>query len=301
VLASVMLLSLLASCHTPQESGSQTESETEWAPAPNPASDFEYGLTVGGETIAITKYIGTETTVVLPSEIEGKPVTWIGMEFDPNDVIESLYIPASLENIDSQAFMCNESLRVLRFEERDRPIKIWQDAFYECPNLEKLELPAYTVLYGGAFRFCPGIKEIFIPNTVEFEQYAPFTGLQSLEKVVLEDGITALDVDTLFVRPSSLKSITIPASVTEMDCAVFRLSYALESIMFLGDAPALVTTDPWKETVELYSNDDPLLNYDYEHISDRVIIYYDPATKGWDTFAYDTEAYILVPLPAAES
>ena len=43
----------------------------------NPASDFEYAVNKDGG-ITITKYIGTDTDVVIPEKIEGKNVTVIG-------------------------------------------------------------------------------------------------------------------------------------------------------------------------------------------------------------------------------
>ena len=64
---------------------------------------------------------------------------------------------------------------------------------------------------------------------------------------------------------------------------------------FLGDAPELLGDDG--TSAQLKTNTTPASQQE----GVRVTIYYDPATKGWDTFAYDAEAYVLVPLPAAES
>lgn len=69
----------------------------------NPASDFEY--TTDNNEITITQYIGTDKTVVIPSEIDGKPVTGIGpCPFPRHSSLTSIVIPDSVRSIEWHAF-----------------------------------------------------------------------------------------------------------------------------------------------------------------------------------------------------
>ena len=46
-------------------------------PAANPASDFQYVFSENGESVYISKYIGTSETVVIPSESRSDvPCSW---------------------------------------------------------------------------------------------------------------------------------------------------------------------------------------------------------------------------------
>lgn len=57
------------------------------------------------KTVTITKYTGTESTVILPSTINSWPVTKIGEDaFQDNTTITSVTIPASVTEIGSNAF-----------------------------------------------------------------------------------------------------------------------------------------------------------------------------------------------------
>ena len=291
LLVSIFALSVFSSCNAP-------EGTSEAWPEANPAHEFAYELMSEDTAVLIRSYIGTSKRVVIPAEIEGKPVIAInpGLAFqDPWLAVEELYIPSSVQYIGIDAFSAVNWLRCVYFEERDEQIMIAPSAFFECEGLEKMVLPQHAVLQNSSFDRCSNLKEVFIPNTVVFQGWGIFEGCSSLEKVVFEDGITSLDVDAPFYYSRKLKNITIPASVSEISDALFSYCVGLETVTFLGDAPELLGDDG--TSAQLKTNTTPASQQE----GVRVTIYYDPATKGWDTFAYDAEAYVLVPLPAAES
>ena len=278
VLVSVMLLSLLASCNAPQESGSETvsetESETEWAPAPNPASDFEYGLADRGEAIAVTKYVGTDTTVVIPSEIEGKPVTWIGIYFDPNNVIETLYLSDTVTRIDEKAFYQNTRLKEVHFGTGLQ--EIGEKAFLECASLSKITLPSsLKILQTSAFQSCTSLREVFIPKQVVLKGEGHFIGCVNLKTVVFEDGIEKIS-GWLSFGNSGIEHISIPSSVTELSCTAFGGCPYLKSVTFEGDAPMLLEGD-----------------FLTPANAETVTVYYSSGSKGWDDFTCH-ENYVLV-------
>ena len=98
-------------------------------PKASPIEDFEYEFE-NGETI-ITGYIGTDLEIVIPSEIEGRPVTEIRYNFDEGKGafaeydMTSIIIPEGVEYIND----CS---------------------FYECHMLENISLPdSFKGFYHG--------------------------------------------------------------------------------------------------------------------------------------------------------
>lgn len=77
-------------------------------PKSSPIEDFLYEFE-NGETI-ITGYVGTDLEIVIPSEIEGRPVTQIGYNFDEEKGafeeydMTSITIPEGVEYINDIAF-----------------------------------------------------------------------------------------------------------------------------------------------------------------------------------------------------
>lgn len=83
-------------------------------PVPSPESDFEYVLN-GEGTCTLTKYIGSDTDVVIPSTLGGLQVTKIGTYYDEDDALDrgafynlsglcSVEIPSTVQEIADKAF-----------------------------------------------------------------------------------------------------------------------------------------------------------------------------------------------------
>jgi len=69
----------------------------------DPESDFQ--VTKSGNAITITRYVGTKTTVNIPSSIQNTPVTTIGTNaFIDKTNITSITIPNSVTSIGNGAF-----------------------------------------------------------------------------------------------------------------------------------------------------------------------------------------------------
>ena len=67
--------------------------------------DDPFAAPIPKKTVTITKYTGTESTVILPNTINSWPVTKIGeAAFQDNTTITSVTIPASVTEIGSNAF-----------------------------------------------------------------------------------------------------------------------------------------------------------------------------------------------------
>lgn len=220
-----------------QSSGGQTGSNSL---SENPASDFEYKEENG--KITITKYIGESKEVVIPSQIEGKDVTTLGFNCFYGQDITRVVCPNTLENIGSDAFGYCSELREIELNEGLQEIR--ENAFLYCSSLESICIPSTVVfvddlgfagsgikelefLCGSAEEWGAGIfneicvEELTIPSALKIVPEGMFARAESLERVIIEDGIERIDRQA-FGYCGKLKEVIIPASVVEIEAQVFE-------------------------------------------------------------------------------
>ena len=200
----------------------------------------------------------------LRSVVLGKNVALINPSaFSHCTKLESISFPASLETIGDGAFMCCTGLKSVSFANGLKEIDT--GAFSYCENLEKAILPIGLETIGNeAFAYCTGLKEVFIPKTVRFKGTNNFLGAEALTSLTFEDGTTRIGSYAAFMGASSLKQVTIPASVTEICDMTFSACPKLETVIFLGSAPEKVGGKVFGTP-----------NKDIQ-------IIYNPSTSGWD-------------------
>ena len=113
-------------------------------------------------TLIITKFSGNDKTFSIPSEIDGKPVTEIGISaFANNTTLTGVTIPVSVTRIDS-------------------------GAFHDCTSLKSVTIPASVdILYDYAFGYCDDIDwgyvkvdgfKIYCYSDTRGERYAKSKG-----------------------------------------------------------------------------------------------------------------------------
>lgn len=127
---------------------------------PNPATDFEYKI--DGNQVSITKYVGTDTTVIIPETIEEKIVTVIGAEAFSTSTITECVLPQTIRKID-------------------------QKAFAMCANLGKITLNEGLLAIGDyALEGASALTEIVIPSTVLNINESAFKSCNTLTAVKFE-------------------------------------------------------------------------------------------------------------------
>lgn len=152
----------------------------------NPVSDFEYH--VDGDYTVIDKYIGDSLTVVIPEEIDDKPVISIGSEAFKSSAITSVTIPDSVEIINFEAFAECDALTDVKFG--NSVTYLGARSFYSCDALEMLELPRNLVYIDeAAVAKCKTLKELTVPKTLEIYYHAAFAENESLVTVKFEEGL----------------------------------------------------------------------------------------------------------------
>ncbi len=83
------------------------------------SGDYAY-LYSEGDTITLSKYLGTENEVIVPEKIDGKVFAKIGEKaFEGCRNIESIVLPESITDIRKSAFINCESLKTVRFNTKE--------------------------------------------------------------------------------------------------------------------------------------------------------------------------------------
>ena len=135
--------------------------------------DYEYSVLDDG-TVEISKYIGSDEEVTIPSTIDGKKVTSIGdFAFCYCESLESVTIPNSVTSIGA----C---------------------AFHSCESLTSVTIPDSVTSIGyGAFSDCTSLTSVTIPDSVTSIGEWAFSDCTSLESVTIPDSVTSIGDDAL--------------------------------------------------------------------------------------------------------
>lgn len=131
----------------------------------SPPEDFDYVI-VEGKEAHIKRYIGTGREVVIPSEIEGVPVTVIGENAFERSFVRSVIIPGTVTHIHDYAFYyCTSMTSIVT---PDALSYIGEYAFSGCGSLAGITIPGSTTRIGSfAFFSCSSLTSITIPASVD--------------------------------------------------------------------------------------------------------------------------------------
>ena len=196
--------------------------------------DWEFQLL--DNEVKITKYIGSDTEIVVPDTIYGVPVT--GMDtyhvFDGavEDEITSIAFPKTLKTI-PVVNECGKLETVILPEGIEH---INQFAFMGSSNLKNIKLPESLKTIGWrAFEGCTSLKSINFPAGLESLGGEAFKG-SGLETVDMSMTSLAL-TEEIFQECKNLKSVKLSPTLKEIPRYAFGYCEALEYI----DIPGSVT------------------------------------------------------------
>ncbi len=212
---------------------------------------YYYEVIDNGTAVMVTLYDGPGGSVVIPSEIDGRPVTVIGSNtFYLNSGITSVTIPASVKRIETSAiYRC---LSVTSLFIPSTVEEIAEGAFNECLNIEEYIVDPTSsrylsedgVIYDKSklvlLQYPTGNASttFTVPDSVSRIADRSFMGADQLTAVTLGDGV--FDIGNLaFDGCTGLTSMVIPDEVAAIgefafsDCtsvATVTLSASLQTM-----------------------------------------------------------------------
>lgn len=203
----------------------------ETAPVPTPAAspgltDYEKQFVLKGSTI--TKYTGSDATVILPESIGGKPVYNVGTQaFANNTAIQKAVIPEGITVIGEKAFYGCTSLETV--EMADSVEQLGNYVFAGCKKLRNVTLsPLLSYLPGYAFYQCESLRSVKLPDRL----YSLWDGCFSqtgLTQITLPDNLAEIRNEA-FGQCSSLLSVRTGSSLYRLGVNAFAQCPVLQSI-----------------------------------------------------------------------
>ena len=189
------------------------------------------------KTVTITKYTGTESTVILPSTINSWPVTKIGEDaLKDNTTITSVTIPASVTEIGSNAFADCTNLTSVNYagDWSNLTIQSGNPAVEDAVNAQLFDFK--FILNDTAvivIRYKGTAADVTIPSRykgkpVTMIDHAAFHD-SAVTSVTIPDSVTSIP-DDAFAYCSNLTNISIPNSVTFIGFSAFNSCTSLKSI-----------------------------------------------------------------------
>ena len=118
---------------------------------------------------------------------DGSRVSKIGYSAFVGCQIEELHVPDNVTAIGTSAFYFCPNLRVLEFGPNSKCQTIGDDAFAECQQLEKLELPAKMTGIGKRSFWNSGLKEIRIGKGIQIIEAGAFSNCKKLDTLIVDE------------------------------------------------------------------------------------------------------------------
>ncbi len=223
----------------------------------------DYKFEITDNQVGIIKYLGTNPNVIIPSQINGLPVTYLEEGAFCDDVnLVSVEIPDTVIRIgtawgEAGVFTGCDNLVSVKLNEGKEAASIGSVAFSGCSKLTDITIPGnYKVIYDSAFNNCSSLEVVIISEGVERIGAGAFAGDEALVSVTIPTTIRALgyeydeDITTdpyyinqtgVFSFCSNLKQVNLLKGETNayIGANTFSECSKLESIIIPGNYKAI--------------------------------------------------------------
>lgn len=181
---------------------------------------YDFTYQIENQSVIITNYTGNETEVIIPSSIEGYPVTTIGQSaFYGNKTIKSVTIPIGITTIEDYAF--NGCIYLESIVIPEGVTSIGKNAFYDCRELKNVILPQESLISieSAAFSSCSKLSDIILPDSITTLGSSAFYACRSLSNINIPKGLTTIE-DYVF-ELTGLTNVDIPSNITSIGKEAF--------------------------------------------------------------------------------
>lgn len=147
--------------------------------------------------------------------------SWGSYAFEGCVLFETITIPATVTSVGSGCFKDCTALKEVRWLSTCTSINSY--VFYECTALESVSFSNYATSIGDyAFYDCESLTEVNIPSTMQkIQGNYSFAGTTSLKSLTLPDSMTYLNYTGTFMG-SGIESLNIPKSLTNLNSYTFE-------------------------------------------------------------------------------
>lgn len=257
-----------------------------YAVAEAPVTDFTYRETANG--IMLTAYKGSDSIVIIPDTVSGKPVVSLsGTCFNNNTTATKIVIPASVTGISGKAFNRCTRLEEISVDENSNFFSSKDGVLYNKAFSKLVAFPGaksgsftvpstVTVIENYAFDHCEKITEIYMYNRVSDIGVHAFSDCRALKSVLLSSNLVSIGGEA-FSHCEKLTSLHLPATTEFIGDNAF-LGY----ISFSGEKSYYFTDG-------IYCVDDTY--------SEKALIDMDIPYRTEDRYIFDLETGICVSDP----
>lgn len=256
------------------------------------------------KTVTITKYTGTESTVILPSTINSWPVTKIGEDaLKDNTTITSVTIPDSVTEIGANAFAGCTNLTSVTYggDWSKLTIQSGNPAVEDAVNAQLFDfefIPNNTAVivkkYNGT------AADVTIPShykgkPVTMIDHTAFHD-SAVTSVTIPDSVTSIP-DDAFAFCSQLTNISIPNSVTFIGFSAFNSCTSLKSITLPSSLSTIQSSAFYNcgnlETIRIPVSVTFIGNYAFAGCPSSMTVTYPGSKTQWDAITKGSNNDVL--------
>ena len=195
--------------------------------------DVKYRMMSDGN-VEICGYTKAQSSITIPSEIDGRKVTRIADgAFENCTAMKDLLNWADITYIGANAFKGCTGLKDISIP--GETTFIGESAFEDCKNLKTVILWGNpTSIEKNTFKNCAKLTDISLSSSVTYIAESAFENCSSMSTVIIWGDITSIGKNA-FKNCSSLDDVSIPSSCKVIEESAFEGCSDLDTVILWGD------------------------------------------------------------------